>query len=72
VDRRLRHKGNTVEDRLIVVSSDSHAGIPKELWTEYLDPRFHDLLPSLHEDNVIYPTAVALLGARKESLAPFE
>jgi predicted TIM-barrel fold metal-dependent hydrolase len=49
-----------MDERLIIVSSDSHAGMPKELWTEYLDPRFHELLPSLHEDNVIYPTAVSL------------
>jgi predicted TIM-barrel fold metal-dependent hydrolase len=54
-----------MSDKLIIVSSDSHAGIPKELWTEYLDPKFHDLIPRLHEDNAIYPVAVALLGARK-------
>ena len=64
--------GNAVEERLIVVSSDSHAGIPKELWTEYLDPQFHDLIPSLHEDNAIYPVATALLGRRKEAAAPFD
>ena len=58
------------EDRLIVVSSDGHAGIPKELWSEYLDPRFHDLIPSLHADNAIYPVATALLGARKLALSP--
>jgi predicted TIM-barrel fold metal-dependent hydrolase len=61
-----------MEDRLIVVSSDSHAGMPKELWSQYLDPEFHDLIPSLHDDNAIYPVATALLGARKESLAPLE
>ncbi len=53
-------------DQLIVVSSDSHAGVPKELWPEYLDPRFHDLLPRLHEDNEIYPTAIFLLGAKRQ------
>ena len=51
-------------DRLIFVSSDSHAGVPKELWSEYLDPRFHDLLPGLREDNEVYPTAIFLLGAK--------
>jgi predicted TIM-barrel fold metal-dependent hydrolase len=61
-----------MEDRLIVVSSDSHAGMPKELWAEYLDPEFHPLIPNLHEDNAIYPVATALLGARKEALAPLE
>ena len=51
-------------DKLIIVSSDSHAGMPHELWPEYLDKRFHDLLPQLHEDNVIYPTAIYILGAK--------
>jgi predicted TIM-barrel fold metal-dependent hydrolase len=61
-----------MDERLIIVSSDSHAGIPKDLWAEYLDPKFHDLIPSLHEDNAIYPVATALLGARKEATSPFE
>ena len=42
-------------EKLIFVSSDSHAGVPKELWAEYLPERFHELLPSLREDNAIYP-----------------
>jgi predicted TIM-barrel fold metal-dependent hydrolase len=50
-------------EQLIVVSSDSHAGVPKELWSEYLDPKFHELLPQLREDNETYPTAIFLLGA---------
>ncbi|HEY6532001.1 MAG TPA: amidohydrolase family protein [Acidimicrobiales bacterium] len=53
-----------MEDRLIVVSSDSHAGIPRERWEEYLPAEFHDLLPSLRRDNVIYPTAMALLQTK--------
>ena len=59
-----------MDDRLIFVSSDSHAGIPKELWSDYLDPRFHDLIPRLHEDNAIYPVATALLGAKKTTDSP--
>ena len=59
-----------MDDRLIFVSSDSHAGIPKELWSDYLDPAFHHLIPSLHEDNAIYPVATALLGAKKTTTAP--
>ncbi len=51
-------------DRLIFVSSDSHAGVPNELWPEYLDPQFHDLLPGLREDNEVYPTAIFLLSAK--------
>ncbi len=59
-------------NRLVVVSSDSHAGMPKELWPEYLPAKFHDLLPDLRRDNEIYPVATSVLGARKEQLAPFE
>ena len=47
-----------------IVSSDSHAGVPKELWAEYLPERFHELLPALRDDNEIYPTAIFLLGAK--------
>jgi predicted TIM-barrel fold metal-dependent hydrolase len=50
-----------VDDKVIIVSSDSHAGVPKELWSEYLDPRFHELIPTLRQDNVVYPTAIFLM-----------
>ena len=53
-----------MDEKVIIVSADSHAGIPKELWPEYLAEEFHELLPSLRQDNVIYPTAMALLGAK--------
>ena len=53
-------------DQLIVVSADSHAGIPKERWPDYLDPAFHDLLPPLHADNEIYSSAIYLLSAKRE------
>jgi predicted TIM-barrel fold metal-dependent hydrolase len=50
-------------DRLIVVSSDSHAQMPPELWPTYLDERYHELLPRLYEENEIYPRAMWLLTA---------
>lgn len=53
-----------MNEKLIIVSGDSHAGMPNELWPEYLDTRFHDLLPQLREDNVIYPTAIELQTAK--------
>ena len=59
-----------MEERLIVISSDSHAGIPKELWPEYLDPQFHEFIANLHEDNEIYPVAMAMLSARVQGQAP--
>jgi hypothetical protein len=52
-------------NQMLIVSSDSHAGMPNELWTQYLDPRFHELIPRLREDNEIYPTAIFLLGAKR-------
>ena len=54
-------------ERVLFVSSDSHAGVPNELWTEYLDPRFHDLLPKLRVDNEVYPTAIYLLGSKRRA-----
>jgi predicted TIM-barrel fold metal-dependent hydrolase len=56
-------QGEVVAEKLTIVSSDSHAGMPKELWRTYLDPRFHDLLPALEHDNVIYPTAIYLISS---------
>ncbi len=58
-----------MDDRMIIVSSDSHAGMPKEMWTEYLEKQYHDLIPELRKDNTIYPVATALLGAKKSSFA---
>ena len=51
-------------EKVIIVSADSHAGMPKDKWSEYLDPEFHHLLPSLRADNELYPTAISLLTAR--------
>lgn len=53
-----------MDENVIIVSADSHAGMPKDLWSQYLDPRFHDLLPGLTVDNEVYPTAIALLGKK--------
>jgi predicted TIM-barrel fold metal-dependent hydrolase len=53
-----------VDERVIIVSGDSHAGIPHEQWTEYLPAQYHELLPSLREDNVVYPMAMSLQSAR--------
>jgi predicted TIM-barrel fold metal-dependent hydrolase len=54
-----------MEDRVIIVSCDSHAGVPKELWPEYLPERFHHLLPQLHQDNdQIYPHAIYCIGVK--------
>jgi predicted TIM-barrel fold metal-dependent hydrolase len=52
-------------DNVIIVSSDSHAGVPKELWPEYLDQEYHQLLPQLREDNEVYPRAIYVLSAQR-------
>lgn len=54
----------TAGEKVIIVSSDSHAGMPKELWDEYLPKQYHELLPMLRRDNEIYPEGVALLSAK--------
>jgi predicted TIM-barrel fold metal-dependent hydrolase len=56
-----------MSDRLIFVSCDSHAGVPKELWSEYLEPRFHEHLTKLKVDTEIYPAAIFMLGAKSRS-----
>src|SRR5262249_36550898 len=54
-----------MEDRVIIVSCDSHAGVPKELWPEYLPQQFHELIPQLHQDNdEIYPRAIYTMAAK--------
>ncbi len=41
-------------DELIVVSVDSHAQPPPEVWPEYLESQYHDLLPELREEQERY------------------
>ena len=41
-------------DRLIVVSGDSHATVPPDAWPRYLERKYHDHLPEMHEDNGRY------------------
>jgi predicted TIM-barrel fold metal-dependent hydrolase len=54
-----------MRDRVIIVSCDSHAGVPKELWPDYLPREFHGLLEQLHRDNdEIYPRAIYCIGAK--------
>jgi predicted TIM-barrel fold metal-dependent hydrolase len=51
-------------ENLIIVSADSHAGMPHELWPEYLEEQYHELLPSLRHDSYIQPTAAYLMAAK--------
>ena len=43
--------------------------MPPEVWPEYVEKRYHDLLPGLHEECVIYPRAMWLLSAPVMTLA---
>lgn len=56
-------------ENVIIVSSDSHAGVPKERWADYLDPEYHDLLPQLRADNEVYPRAIYVLSAKRNDTA---
>lgn len=54
-----------MDDKVIIVSCDSHAGVPKELWPEYLPKQFHGHLDQLHRDcDEIYPRAIYCMGAK--------
>jgi predicted TIM-barrel fold metal-dependent hydrolase len=49
-------------DKLLFVSADGHAVMPPELWPEYLERRYHDLLPRLHEENEVFVRAMTILA----------
>ncbi|HEY6531903.1 MAG TPA: amidohydrolase family protein [Acidimicrobiales bacterium] len=41
-------------DRLTIVSLDGHAQVPEYAWETYLESQYHDLLPRLRHENVIW------------------
>jgi predicted TIM-barrel fold metal-dependent hydrolase len=41
-------------EKLLVVSGDSHATPPPEVWPQYVESAYHHLLPGVHEDNAQY------------------
>jgi predicted TIM-barrel fold metal-dependent hydrolase len=49
-------------ERLIVVSGDSHATPQPELWPEYLEEKYHYLLPEIHEDNERYKQLLGMFA----------
>jgi predicted TIM-barrel fold metal-dependent hydrolase len=50
-------------DKLIVVSGDSHAVPPPEVWPTYVEAEYHDYLPGLREDNERYKQLLGLFAA---------
>jgi predicted TIM-barrel fold metal-dependent hydrolase len=47
-------------EKVIIVSGDGHAQAPPERWAEYVPKQFHDYLPSLHEESVIFRNVMGL------------
>ena len=41
-------------DRLTLVSLDGHAQVPERAWATYLEPKYHEYLPRLSHENVIW------------------
>ena len=49
-------------DKVILVSSDGHASMPPDVWSEYLEPRYHDLLPRLRQEHELFAKSMWLLN----------
>jgi predicted TIM-barrel fold metal-dependent hydrolase len=49
-------------DRVTVVSADGHSSVPPELWEEYLEPEYHEWLPRLREEHLLYRKAMLPLN----------
>jgi predicted TIM-barrel fold metal-dependent hydrolase len=49
-------------EKLLVVSADGHAVMPPDLWSEYLDPKYHEHLPQLVGENELWTWAMTLLN----------
>ena len=55
-------KGEEAMERLIVVSGDSHAAPPMESWSEYVEKKYHHLLPQSKEDNKRFTDLLGLFA----------
>lgn len=49
-------------ERLIVVSGDSHAVPPPEVWPDYVEAAYHEYLPGMREDNERYKQLLGLFA----------
>ena len=47
---------------LIVVSGDSHAVPPPEVWPQYVEAEYHEYLPAMREDNERYTQLLGLFA----------
>jgi predicted TIM-barrel fold metal-dependent hydrolase len=49
-------------DKLVVVSGDSHAVPPPEVWPTYVEAEYHEYLPGLQDDNERYKQLLGLFA----------
>ena len=49
-------------ENLLIVSADGHATMPTELWPEYLEKRYHELLPQLAVENEVFTRATGVMN----------
>jgi predicted TIM-barrel fold metal-dependent hydrolase len=49
-------------EKLIIVSSDSHAAMPSELWPQYFEKKFHEHLPQIQYESDLYSGSVVPLS----------
>ena len=49
-------------EQLIIISSDSHAAMPSELWKQYFEKRFHEHLPQIQYESDLYSGSVVPLS----------
>jgi predicted TIM-barrel fold metal-dependent hydrolase len=56
------------KERLVIVSADSHAAIPADEWSNYVEPTYQHLLPSLHDENAEYLPAMSVISEYSPAL----
>jgi predicted TIM-barrel fold metal-dependent hydrolase len=54
-------------EKVMIVSSDSHAAMPSELWSEYFEKRFHEHLPQIQYESDLYSGSVVPLSKMANS-----
>jgi predicted TIM-barrel fold metal-dependent hydrolase len=59
-----KNTGVDVSDNLVIVSVDSHAGMPPDAWPEYLEKQYHEHLPTITAENDVYTSVMTRLLQR--------
>ncbi len=58
-----------VNDPYIIVSADSHAGLPTEWYKPYLEAKFHGAFDQFMDERYVQLEAITKLGVRNEAFA---